>query len=415
MAKPTKTTEWATDGAALKADPDAGQISYGWSTSDNTVSGTPVKPNLQQQNGWQNAVHQWLQYFDGELPDGELTIVDLWKWDICDTSSGKSGNYLDGIKESSGISGALEMHYTDGAYGYNWLSERGDALMTSRYWEVLDMFSRGIGFQIVDGSGVIWTVYPTGNWFTFSTPTNNGLNWVNLEANLSADVGSPSYVQFDPSASVGNELFTIRKDDGGVITNPTDFTGFTALTNANFATYNPNGVRAVLVGNKNLDFSYTSTAGNRIALKDLKKRWIRTWQASDFAITPNDFSTSGRFNTYIPLENGKTYKFKMSGCPLSNSAGTLVNNTYSQQVSTEYIYSNAAGNQKLKTYQRKYYNNASAKASADFEVSCDLFVVAGILVDFLTVDGLDAEQGLASYGTNRLCQTDIAKIILEET
>lgn len=76
MAKPTKSTEWATDGAALKADPDAGQISYGWSTSDNTVNGTPVKPNLQQQNGWQNAVHKWKEYFEATTDQNISDISD---------------------------------------------------------------------------------------------------------------------------------------------------------------------------------------------------------------------------------------------------------------------------------------------------------------------------------------------------
>ena len=407
MAKPTKTTEWATDGAALKADPDAGQISYGWSTSDNTINGTPVKPNLQQQNGWQNAVYQWIEWMDGQLPDGELTIVDLWRWDLCDTSGSKTGNYLDGFKESSGIAGALEMHYTDGAYIIGWASDKADTMMASRYWEVLDMFSRGIGFQIVDASNVIWTVYPTGNWSTFDTPTNNGVNWVNLEANFNGTSGGPNYVQFDPSASVGNELFTIRKDDGGVITNPTDFTGFAAITNANFATYNPNGVRAVLVGNKNLDFSYTSTAGNRIALKDLKKRWIRTWMTSNIF----GFPPGGVFNTQIPVEKVKTYKFKMIGSP-TNTTGQLPGGTYTLQVETKDIWANVAGSQVIHQYQRKYYNANSS--TCDYIVSCDL-IVAGGTVDYLTIDGLDVSQGLQVNGTIRMIQNNLPKIILEET
>lgn len=412
MAKPTKSTEWATDGAALKADPDAGQISYGWSTSDNTLNGTPVKPNLQQQNGWQNAVYQWIDWMDGQLPDGELEIVDLWRWDLCDTSGLKTGNYLDGFKESSGISGALEMHYTDTAYAaFTWTSMKADAMMASRYWEVLDMFSRGIGFQIVDSSDVIWTVYPTGNWTTFNTPTNNNLNWVNLEANITGTSGGPNYVQFDPSASVGNELFTIRKDDGGVITNPSDFTGFSAITNANFATYNPNGVRAVLVGNKNLDFSYTSTAGNRIALKDLKKRWVRTWLISDYTFGPLDNAISGVFNTRIPLETGKIYKMKLIGQPYS-TAGQLAQNTYSQQVETNDIWADVAMSQLLHQYQRKMYN--AVGSTCDYQVLTDLFVF-NAPVDYLTLSGLDALQGLESNGTIRLVQNNIPKIILEET
>lgn len=69
--KPTKSTEWASDASALKIDPSADQQSYGWSTSDNTVSGVPVKPNLQNQNAWQNAVHQWKEYFE-DITDDSL-------------------------------------------------------------------------------------------------------------------------------------------------------------------------------------------------------------------------------------------------------------------------------------------------------------------------------------------------------
>lgn len=67
--KPSKSTEWASNASALKIDPSADQQSYGWSTSDNTVSGVPVKPNLQNQNGWQNAVHQWKEYFEDVTDD----------------------------------------------------------------------------------------------------------------------------------------------------------------------------------------------------------------------------------------------------------------------------------------------------------------------------------------------------------
>ena len=66
MSKPTGSTEWASDSTALKADPSSDQRAYGWSTSDNTINGVPVKPNLQQQNGWQKNVHDWVSYLDGQ-------------------------------------------------------------------------------------------------------------------------------------------------------------------------------------------------------------------------------------------------------------------------------------------------------------------------------------------------------------
>lgn len=68
--KPTESTEWATDASALKIAPSADQKQYGWSTSDNTVSGVPVKPNLQNQNAWQHNVHLWKEYFEAKTDDG---------------------------------------------------------------------------------------------------------------------------------------------------------------------------------------------------------------------------------------------------------------------------------------------------------------------------------------------------------
>lgn len=408
MAKPTESTEWSSDAGSLKTTTTANQKTHGWNTSDGTATGVPPRPNLQNQNYWQYAVHQWVEWFSAELPDDDFTIVDLWRWDICDTSGGKSGNYLDGFRESSGIAGALEMHYADGAYGYDWVSDKGDALMASRYWELLDMFSRGIGFQIIDASDVVWTVYPTGNWTNFNTPTNNGINWVNLVANLSGGPGGPSYVELDPAAWVGNEFFTIRKDDAGVITNPADFSGFTAITHANFATYNPNGVRAVLVGNANNSHEYTTGEGKRVSVKDLKPRWIRTWQSSDHTIVPEDNATAGEFDTRIPVSKGKTYKVRVTGRPQT----TLANGTYSLQVGTYYVYADIGKTHGLTAYQRKYYN--ANLNTADYNFHFDVTVAGPATTDYMLFTGLNGSQGQAVTGTGRLVQQDLAKIIVEE-
>ena len=57
--QPTQITTWATDGAALKLAPTTVEETFGWTTSDNTITGIPVKPNLQSQNYWQYSVHLW--------------------------------------------------------------------------------------------------------------------------------------------------------------------------------------------------------------------------------------------------------------------------------------------------------------------------------------------------------------------
>ncbi|TDI74589.1 MAG: hypothetical protein E2O82_03660 [Betaproteobacteria bacterium] len=72
--KPTTSTEWASDSEALAIQPSEAQREFGWSTSDNTVSGVPVKPNLQNQNAWQKNVHDWLDYIE-ETTDDNIAAI----------------------------------------------------------------------------------------------------------------------------------------------------------------------------------------------------------------------------------------------------------------------------------------------------------------------------------------------------
>ncbi len=67
--KPTGSVDWATDAGALKIAPSAKQKTHGWTTSDDTISGTPVKPDLQRQNGWQNNVNEWVDYLETTTDD----------------------------------------------------------------------------------------------------------------------------------------------------------------------------------------------------------------------------------------------------------------------------------------------------------------------------------------------------------
>ena len=72
--KPTTSTEWASDSEALAIQPSEAQREFGWSTSDNTVNGVPVKPNLQNQNAWQKNVHDWLDYIE-ETTDDNIAAI----------------------------------------------------------------------------------------------------------------------------------------------------------------------------------------------------------------------------------------------------------------------------------------------------------------------------------------------------
>lgn len=71
--KPTASVTWASSGGALKLSLTQKLEQWGWSTSTNTVGGTPEKPILQYENGWRWAVYQWINYLtektDEQTPD----------------------------------------------------------------------------------------------------------------------------------------------------------------------------------------------------------------------------------------------------------------------------------------------------------------------------------------------------------
>lgn len=68
MTKPTKPTDWAT-GAALTAATDITKQTLGWQTlPDNLPGQVGERPNLEMQNFWQLAVHEYIQYLDGIAP-----------------------------------------------------------------------------------------------------------------------------------------------------------------------------------------------------------------------------------------------------------------------------------------------------------------------------------------------------------
>jgi hypothetical protein len=71
MTKPTERTDWATAGdgsggaSAIRSATDSSRWNLGWQTTPGNLPGEQgEKPNLNEQNYWQYAVHQWISYFN---------------------------------------------------------------------------------------------------------------------------------------------------------------------------------------------------------------------------------------------------------------------------------------------------------------------------------------------------------------
>jgi hypothetical protein len=80
--KPTISVKWADGASALKINTSIKQQDWGWTTSNNTISGTPEKPILQYENGWRYAVWQWVKYLDEKTTE------------IAPPATGKDGQFL---------------------------------------------------------------------------------------------------------------------------------------------------------------------------------------------------------------------------------------------------------------------------------------------------------------------------------
>ncbi len=265
MSKPIVSTEWASDGSALKVAPSVTQQNFGWPTSDNTVNGVPVKPNLQQQNGWQYAIHTWLDFIDLNTPDdlGEISLVDLWEWDAI---SYMGDNAFDGfnITDTVGVSGQnLQWSRVDhGQVGDadDWQDFQAETYYGQMNYELEDMIGRGIAVQLVDGDDVVWTVFNPNGTGLVESGARPGV----LTGGLSSGSSSFRILRFAIVATSPN--IAIAKD--GVIVD--DFLGFTTITTANMNSKNPNGFRAVLYGQQAFDVLASGHAGAKYP----RKRWI---------------------------------------------------------------------------------------------------------------------------------------------
>lgn len=111
MPKPTVSTEWASDGGALKLQPTSDLQQRGWDTDDGQLTGVPEKPILQYTNGWQSNVNEWVDYSDVEIDallaglqtgnkyqqkfidEVDVTTVDLSSTDLISMNNLTIGNW----------------------------------------------------------------------------------------------------------------------------------------------------------------------------------------------------------------------------------------------------------------------------------------------------------------------------------
>lgn len=320
MSKPINSTEWASDANALVVQPSSVQREFGWSTSDNTTSGQPVRPNLQQQNGWQKNVHEWLQYFDGKVGDA-LGYKHLWNLPLYNlqTVGTQSGTYIDTINQ---VSGKLTFMHTDNAYTFDYTSAKGEIMNASRFHETLDMFGRGISLRLVDGAGTIWYIVP--NDLTSYVTTNN------LSAdnpfNLSNDIETNGNAFYDLDPSNNNAFFIYTTTDDIQYTNESDFSSFVELNVSNYLTQNPDGISAVLFGNQKPVNEFSLGSYSLASASAPKRHQIRSLIVAD-----PDISIVGSYwgeDMFFELEQLKTYEVNIQA--ISRQAGTNNNTVYYQ-------------------------------------------------------------------------------------
>lgn len=405
--KPTEVTDWANSGSALKTATDSNRWNLGWQTlPDNLPNQTGERPNLNQQNYWQNAVHLWITYFDSLIPSGETTVTeDLWRWVTSDihAANDQIDPYLDSI---ANVSGKLQWNYSlTGGYDFSWEDTKQELYHVARIYETYDMFAQGISIQIVDGGGDVWTIIPTGDITGQDWANEINTTWLNFQ--IDPNEQDDTYNNINPAAS-GNTMFTIRRDAfGGGTTFPSDFTDFTTLNSSNFNTQNPNGVRAVLHGLESLSHTFNASAPTRKPVK----RYIRGLNMTDPSYSPFDGSVSGRYNLYVNVIQGKRYRITANG---GLPSPALLNGTFVFEQIT--IYQNDIIPRNIQyqvatpvmincnngSNRESYFNGVwefTATLSTDLDVS---------------FEGLANQFGFNATDVNKFRRQDYPKIIVEE-
>lgn len=267
--KPTKITDWATDGAALIEPLTTAREELGWQTTpDNLVSQPGERPNLQQQNYWQLAVHEWSSYLE-EVTDENVTaigalqtltvptlqVVDLWEWDVDDLTEFNVGtNDQLRFTNDSSQSGSS----TDWVAG-----NEAECDFLGYFYEFIENFNRGVGIQLIDNNDDLYQIMPVagsvGHWVTneIALSGRTGINSIDAQIKIQLDVSSAKM-----------EVYK-----NGVLS---DFSTFdnSFANRAAIDAKNPNGFRAIMRVIPELNFSY-----NKFTLNPLVRRRYRIMTA----------------------------------------------------------------------------------------------------------------------------------------
>ena len=231
---PTVSTEWASSGTALVLQPTAVQRDKGWDTDDGTLAGVPQKPTMQQDNGWQANVHEWIQFVATNvgviqlMPAGSIIAVMpnlagadvapasgavIEGWMLCDGTAIPGGQTLSGTLPkldddrfiqgslTSGLTGGVNSrsltqvqmpNHTHGDGGYTTSITGGPFASSSHYHNTSTNVHVPVSPRIVDaGFGDIGALYYkyyigsswTANWYidtvfndqAFSSSSNSSL------------------------------------------------------------------------------------------------------------------------------------------------------------------------------------------------------------------------------------------------
>lgn len=118
--KPGTNYSWAISSDAFKYNPPTKQLNYGWTTSNDLMTGTPQKPIMQYDNGWRYGIYQWIKYFEDHT-DEKFTLP----------LTGQTNNYFLKTNGSSVFSwAAVSQIPTSGQVNGYFLRTNGSSVFT---------------------------------------------------------------------------------------------------------------------------------------------------------------------------------------------------------------------------------------------------------------------------------------------
>jgi len=213
MTRPTERTDWATEGDgsgganAIRTATDSSRWTLGWQATPGNLPGEQgEKPNLNEQNYWQYAVHKWFQYLEGQQG-----LASGWQ----------------AVRNTSQVTSP---------------STSGYFSRCTYYSKFLDMFFLFYGGQAINYRS------PDGlNFYASSVDTNALWNAAAESASLIAVVGENGAIQTSPDGTT----WTARTHPDGSGVGGADM---------HAVTYG-NGLFVVVSGNKNSNNVVTSADG----------------------------------------------------------------------------------------------------------------------------------------------------------